>query len=46
LGRSGFVESVAGLLKYFYTPARFGWVISQLSGNQNIKLETMLAQEF
>jgi hypothetical protein len=37
LGISYFVESVAGLQKYFYTLARFGSVISQLSDIQNVK---------
>jgi hypothetical protein len=35
---SYFVESVAALQKYFYTPARFGFVISQLSDFQGRKI--------
>lgn len=33
-----FVESVASLQKYFYTVARFGFVISQLADYQNTLL--------
>jgi hypothetical protein len=43
---SYFVESVAALLKYFYTSARFGFVISQLSEFQGVKSVAALAQDF